>query len=264
MKKGFTLIELLVVIAIIAILAAILFPVFAKARDKARQATCLSNTKQLTLALLMYADDNDETLAPGYSSSGTGPGNAVPNANGSDGWPMATIWPSSILSYVKSTKIFHCPNDNQGRDGYSYAATDEPTGGAMLGWYSWDSSSGQLGSIDDAVNTTLFLCQPINAQSPAFNDILTGAATVRNFIDDLFPAFVGRNQNVFNSMQSWKGSTGIVTESSNFFWMNGDYFNLGPVHNGGSNYGYVDGHAKWNTLSRTLAPVNQWTKNSLD
>src|SRR5712691_11224154 len=61
-NRAFTLIELLVVIAIIAILAAILFPVFAQARDKARQVTCLSNTKQLSLGVLMYAQDYDEQL----------------------------------------------------------------------------------------------------------------------------------------------------------------------------------------------------------
>ena len=62
MRRGFTLIELLVVIAIIAILAAILFPVFARAREKARQTSCLSNVKELALALLMYSQDYDETI----------------------------------------------------------------------------------------------------------------------------------------------------------------------------------------------------------
>ncbi|MGI5818341.1 MAG: DUF1559 domain-containing protein [Armatimonadota bacterium] len=66
MKRGFTLIELLVVIAIIAILAAILFPVFARARDKARQASCQSNMKQIGLAAMMYAQDYDETLPAHY------------------------------------------------------------------------------------------------------------------------------------------------------------------------------------------------------
>src|SRR3989304_367263 len=89
-SKGFTLIQLPLVIAIIAILAAILFPVFAKARDKARQATCLSNVKQLTLALLMYAEDYDEGLP-----AATGWGNY--------GW-----W-GRIRPYTKSSGILHCP-----------------------------------------------------------------------------------------------------------------------------------------------------------
>ena len=72
MRRGFTLIELLVVIAIIAILAAILFPVFAKAREKARQASCLSNMKQILLGSLMYAQDYDERLHPLMSPAGYG------------------------------------------------------------------------------------------------------------------------------------------------------------------------------------------------
>jgi len=89
MRKGFTLIELLVVIAIIAILAAILFPVFARAREKARQTSCLSNIKQLGLGWLMYAEDYDEmvVLSVGYY-----------------------YWPTLMLPYVNNWHIFVCPS----------------------------------------------------------------------------------------------------------------------------------------------------------
>ena len=96
---GFTLIELLVVIAIIAILAAILFPVFSRARAKARQTACLSNIKQLTLAIDMYAQDNDETLPPSRQWSGAIPSGANP-----------LIWPAYIAPYIKNTQIFECPD----------------------------------------------------------------------------------------------------------------------------------------------------------
>jgi prepilin-type N-terminal cleavage/methylation domain-containing protein/prepilin-type processing-associated H-X9-DG protein len=93
MRRGFTLIELLVVIAIIAILAAILFPVFAKAREKARQSACLSNVKQLGLAMLQYAQDYDETYPPAYCVLPTVP------------------WPQLLQPYVKNTQITVCPSD---------------------------------------------------------------------------------------------------------------------------------------------------------
>ena len=87
---GFTLIELLVVIAIIAILAAILFPVFSQAREKARQATCTSNLKQIGMAFNMYIQDNDD---------------AIPTVNGC-AW---SLWSGQISPYVNSPKVFECP-----------------------------------------------------------------------------------------------------------------------------------------------------------
>lgn len=103
-RKGFTLIELLVVIAIIAILAAILFPVFAKAREKARQASCLSNVKQLGLACLMYMGDYDQTYpcvdAP-YDTSKT-------YTKGKSGWA------NNLNGYVKSAAMFKCPSSANG------------------------------------------------------------------------------------------------------------------------------------------------------
>ncbi len=101
--KGFTLIELLVVIAIIAILAAILFPVFAKAREKAKQAGCQSNLKQIGLAWLMYAQDYDETTCSSLISY---PGNPDPHV-----WPDR-LYPLELLQpYIKNTQLFICPGD---------------------------------------------------------------------------------------------------------------------------------------------------------
>jgi len=93
-RTGFTLIELLVVIAIIAILAAILFPVFAKVREKARQTSCVSNMKQIGLAIAQYTQDNDETYPNGLQPS----------------W-WACTWVLNVQPYVKSYDVFHCPDD---------------------------------------------------------------------------------------------------------------------------------------------------------
>lgn len=93
-RRGFTLIELLVVIAIIAILAAILFPVFARAREKARQITCASNVKNLGMAVLMYTQDYDETFPLGAY--------AVPGG--------ALTWHDLTDPYAKNTGIWHCPS----------------------------------------------------------------------------------------------------------------------------------------------------------
>jgi prepilin-type N-terminal cleavage/methylation domain-containing protein/prepilin-type processing-associated H-X9-DG protein len=99
--KGFTLIELLVVIAIIAILAAILFPVFAKVREKARQTSCLSNEKQISLALLQYSQDYDEVMVAAWRGSPF-------DSNNTNDYK----WMDSIIPYVKSDAVFSCPDDS--------------------------------------------------------------------------------------------------------------------------------------------------------
>ena len=95
-QRGFTLIELLVVIAIIAILAAILFPVFARAREKARQTSCLSNVKQIALGALMYCQDYDERF-PNY-------------AQGSYTVNPWVFWPHQFQPYINNWQIYRCPS----------------------------------------------------------------------------------------------------------------------------------------------------------
>ena len=103
-RRGFTLIELLVVIAIIAILAAILFPVFARAREKARQASCTSNLKQIGLAIHMYADDYDMLLPLANQY----PAEPPPDDAYHQGWPGID---DVLEPYTKNRQIFRCPSD---------------------------------------------------------------------------------------------------------------------------------------------------------
>jgi prepilin-type N-terminal cleavage/methylation domain-containing protein/prepilin-type processing-associated H-X9-DG protein len=104
-RRAFTLIELLVVIAIIAILAAILFPVFAQAREKARAISCLSNSKEIGLGIIQYTQDYDEMMPMETNPSSYAP------------------YDTEIMPYVKSIQIFRCPDDSSGNNpARSYAA----------------------------------------------------------------------------------------------------------------------------------------------
>jgi prepilin-type N-terminal cleavage/methylation domain-containing protein/prepilin-type processing-associated H-X9-DG protein len=136
-RRGFTLIELLVVIAIIAILAAILFPVFARAREKARQTSCLSNIKQLCLGWQMYAQDYDERMMGVWIGT--------PGAT----WGTRAWWFFSMEPYVKNTQIYECPSYNsvlnpgtcerriRGGIGLNWAWTPIEGNGGDLGWMAW-------------------------------------------------------------------------------------------------------------------------------
>jgi len=120
-RNGFTLIELLVVIAIIAILAAILFPVFAKVREKARQTACLSNEKQLGLGLIQYEEDYDESF----------PGRNIPAD------PTRPNWGNAIYPYVKSTAVYFCPDAPKSYNG-------EPVLDSYA--YNWTIANGLYGN----------------------------------------------------------------------------------------------------------------------
>ena len=103
-KSGFTLIELLVVIAIIAILAAILFPVFQKVRENARKASCQSNLKQIGIAAIQYVQDSDENMVAGWTG----------DPHNSDATGTKYKWMDMIYPFVKSTGVYHCPDDSGG------------------------------------------------------------------------------------------------------------------------------------------------------
>lgn len=110
-RAGFTLIELLVVIAIIAILAAILFPVFQKVRENARRASCQSNLKQLGLAFVQYTQDADEKYPSGLV------GGTPPPINGTAANGAGIGWAGQIYTYVKSTGVYKCPDDSTPNNG---------------------------------------------------------------------------------------------------------------------------------------------------
>src|SRR5579862_6261757 len=124
-RYGFTLIELLVVIAIIAILAAILFPVFAQAREKARQTSCLSNMKELILANLMYVQDYDEAFC----------NEGVPGPNDNWGWQMT--WQFETQPYIKNYDIMRCPSDSHYTPPWTGPAFSYPANGNFCWKNGW-------------------------------------------------------------------------------------------------------------------------------
>ncbi len=133
LKRGFTLIELLTVIAIIAVLAAILFPVFSRARAKARQTTCLSHLQQLGSAATMYSSDHNDFIVPW---SVTHPGTAgwtPPSGHENEPWPTVATWDTSLQSYIRNEDMVKCPSNPMDADARAYAIaqyTQRPYGAA--------------------------------------------------------------------------------------------------------------------------------------
>jgi len=242
-RKGFTLIELLVVIAIIAILAAILFPVFAKAREKARQTSCASNMKQLGLGFAMYVQDYDEKFPSG-------------NVGSNNGNSDETGWASQIYPEVKSTGVYHCPDDNtqpQTANGgtvvpISYGANSNVSGSVALASFLSSSStvllfevsgvtgdptnatapSGVVGNGTPLVDTVVYATNPAEVDAGALSDGFTyGAGTVP----------------VYNQAGEYETGYFPYLPASPLGY-DGTNAGLG-LHSGGANYAFIDSHVKW-------------------
>ena len=236
------MIELLVVIAIIAILAAILFPVFARAREKARQTACLSNIKQLSLGVLMYVQDYDETWPGGggimveddeeawAAEAGTGVGCKIP-------W---SGWRTMVAPYVKNWQIGYCPSRAALK---MYQGATGGHGGTASYFY---------GSTY-AMNCTLNGRWGMNRWDTTLAEIQEPASTImcyEHYTPQGFYCYI------YDSTKfRWFG--GSTRASMETYLTSDSYKPYVAPHNDGQNMSYVDGHAKWVSSSALLDTA--WT-----
>lgn len=232
-KSAFTLIELLVVIAIIAILAAILFPVFAQAREKARQTSCLSNMKQIGVAYMMYMQDYDGSLPLTIMSGG--------NAS----------WLNACQPYIKNRRVFKCPSDNSAKP-FPTLDADWNRDFYQLGTFTPDPRYFQFRRSSYTFN--VWLMGPVNefpmvrgndsmVPSPA-NVIYVGELKDNSDLDHFSPMCWdtvqadARYPYCFGTGYGWDSVKKLPTEIDV------------QRHSDGSNYAYMDGHVKWGKFSK--------------
>ncbi|MGM0494593.1 MAG: prepilin-type N-terminal cleavage/methylation domain-containing protein [Armatimonadota bacterium] len=214
-RRGFTLIELLVVIAIIAILAAILFPVFARAREKARQSSCLSNVKQIGLGLMMYVTDYDDRYPTLYYAT--------------TGTPSRVDYVQVIHPYINNMQIWNCPS----------AETETPI-----------NNYTSLATRSYAYSRFLNYRKAATIKRTAEIVALADAC-----MDSWGPGRLYSPSNGWNEMiASQDFSDAVDSRTNNSYWRTSEEggrpgFNVSPRHNGQANVCYADGHAKSMTYS---------------
>ena len=217
-RNGFTLIELLVVIAIIAILAAILFPVFATAREKARQTTCASNMKELGVALIQYTQDYDDCLPCNQN-------------NGLRGYA------GKIYPYLKSIGVFQCPDDLSGGM-ISYGGNDN------LGSLDMAGGGNNVPGLISKINNTAITVFLSEIYCPTLTITPASIMTVDN------PSTEGQDKlQPQDSAGNWVNDTGVTggrtLTATPLFSAGGWILNTYGRHSGGANYVFADAHVKW-------------------
>jgi len=215
-----------VVIAIIAILAAILFPVFAQAREKARTASCSSNTRQLGLAINMYKQDYDERFPFGGWRPGT------------NGWDGSGDWQNSTAPYIKNKGIFYCPSsgdDNEMADPTSWSWNRNPVSYLYNNQLGINRTPVNDARVLEPSNCWLVLdghsdwgCDTTPTNACLGSDWLGRPRTIWNMEDTTF----GNQASLITGWLSWQGFTWAL-----------------PRHNSGANVCYVDGHVKYIKVS---------------